>query len=82
LAKQIASVSDIEKSRSNYSSISVLIIDLISSTNSYDKNIFVIKCPMASVGDSAVWMSYDKKVQNPYYGDRMLKCGFVLREMK
>lgn len=82
LANQIASESDIEKSRSNYSSISVLLIDLISSTNSYDKNIYVFKCPMATVGDSAVWMSYEKQVQNPYYGDKMLKCGFVLREMK
>lgn len=82
LANQIASESDIEKSRSNYSSISVLLIDLISSTNSYDKKIYVFKCPMATVGDSAVWMSYEKQVQNPYYGDKMLKCGFVLREMK
>lgn len=82
LADQIANESDIEKSRSNYSSVSVLLIDLISSTNSYDKSIYILKCPMATVGDSAVWMSYDKKVRNPYYGDKMLKCGFVLREMK
>lgn len=82
LADQIANESDIEKSRSNYSSVSVLLIDLISSTNSYDKSIYILKCPMATVGDSAVWMSYEKQVQNPYYGDKMLKCGFVLREMK
>ncbi len=82
LANQIAKDTDIEESRSKFSSISVLLIDLISVTNSYDKNIYVFKCPMATVGDSAIWMSYDKKVLNPYYGDKMLNCGFVQREIK
>jgi Cu(I)/Ag(I) efflux system membrane fusion protein len=82
LANQMAKDTDIEESRSKFSSISVLLIDLISVTNSYDKNIYVFKCPMATVGDSAIWMSYDKKVLNPYYGDKMLNCGFVQREIK
>lgn len=82
LVNQIASENDIEKSRSTYSSISVLLIDLISSSNSNNEKIYVFKCPMATVGDNAVWMSNNKKVRNPYFGNRMLKCGFVLREMK
>ncbi|TNE33872.1 efflux RND transporter periplasmic adaptor subunit [bacterium] len=82
LAIQISKESDIEKSRSDFSSISVLLLDVIAKTNSYDKNLYVLKCPMATVGDSAIWLSYDQKVLNPYYGDKMLNCGFVLKELK
>lgn len=82
LANLISNNSDIEKARKEFSNISVLMVDLVTESNSYDKNLYVLKCPMATVGDSAIWLSYDKKVLNPYYGDKMLKCGFVKRELK
>jgi Cu(I)/Ag(I) efflux system membrane fusion protein len=51
-------------------------------TKSFDDELYVLKCPMATVGDSAVWLSKNKNVLNPYYGDKMLNCGFVKRELK
>ena len=82
LSKGIADDSDIEDARKKFSNISVLLIDIMDATKSYDDKLYVMKCPMATVGDSAVWLSKSKKVLNPYYGDKMLNCGFVKRELR
>jgi len=34
-------------------------------------------CPMAFEGKGAFWFSLDKEIMNPYFGDKMLKCGEV-----
>ncbi|QKX04248.1 DUF3347 domain-containing protein [Aquimarina sp. TRL1] len=34
-------------------------------------------CPMAFEGKGGYWLSDSKEVRNPYYGDKMLKCGSV-----
>ena len=34
-------------------------------------------CPMAFEGKGGYWLSNSKEVRNPYYGDKMLKCGSV-----
>lgn len=36
-------------------------------------------CPMAFEGKGAYWLSNGKEILNPYFGDRMLKCGKVER---
>ena len=82
LSKGIVDDSDIEDARKKFSNISVLLIDIMDATKSYDDKLYVMKCPMATVGDSAVWLSKNKKVLNPYYGDKMLNCGFVKRELR
>lgn len=32
-------------------------------------------CPMADEDRGAYWLSAEKRVANPYYGDKMLRCG-------
>lgn len=34
-------------------------------------------CPMAFEGSGASWLSASEEIRNPYYGDKMLKCGSV-----
>jgi len=34
-------------------------------------------CPMADSDKGAYWLSKEKQVLNPYFGDMMLKCGEV-----
>jgi hypothetical protein len=36
-------------------------------------------CPMAFEGKGGYWLSNGKEVRNPYFGDKMLKCGSVAR---
>ena len=40
--------------------------------------VYRVKCPMAFDNRGATWLQNDKKVTNPYFGDRMLRCGSVV----
>lgn len=39
--------------------------------------VYVDFCPMANNNKGAYWMSADKEIRNPYYGNKMLNCGEV-----
>jgi hypothetical protein len=39
-------------------------------------------CPMAFGNTGAYWLSDSKEIRNPYFGDKMLKCGRVDEEIK
>ncbi|PVW17208.1 DUF3347 domain-containing protein [Marixanthomonas spongiae] len=39
-------------------------------------------CPMAFNNEGAYWLSESKDIMNPYFGDKMLKCGRVDAEIQ
>jgi len=39
--------------------------------------LYIQHCPMANDNQGADWLSLDKQIRNPYYGDQMLTCGSV-----
>lgn len=39
--------------------------------------IYKMYCPMASRNTGAYWLSSDNQVQNPYFGNKMYRCGRV-----
>lgn len=39
------------------------------------KTVYQQHCPMYAGGSS--WLSFNEEIRNPYYGDKMLKCGVV-----
>ena len=39
-------------------------------------------CPMAFDNTGAYWLSNSKEIRNPYFGDKMMKCGRVTSEIK
>lgn len=39
-------------------------------------------CPMAFGNKGASWLSDSKDIRNPYFGDKMLKCGRIDAEIK
>lgn len=38
-------------------------------------------CPMAFNNTGAYWLSNSKEIRNPYFGDKMLKCGRIDKEI-
>jgi Cu(I)/Ag(I) efflux system membrane fusion protein len=46
-----------------------------------DVPVFQIKCPMAFGGQGATWLQADREVSNPYFGQAMLRCGELLKEI-
>lgn len=39
-------------------------------------------CPMAFEGKGGYWLASTQEIRNPYYGDKMLKCGSVKDTIK
>lgn len=42
------------------------------------QTIYVQKCPMANKNEGANWLSLEKEIRNPYYGEDMLTCGSIV----
>ncbi len=46
-----------------------------------DEDLYVLRCPMASNGQGAIWLQRDKTTRNPYYGREMPTCGSVIETL-
>lgn len=79
--QQIIESTDIETQRKAFvaitESIEVLLDGAIQSGTVYKQY-----CPMAFGNTGAFWLSESKYINNPYFGDRMLKCGRIDSELK
>lgn len=78
MAEKIASVSDLETQREVFQYLTEEMTKLVEG-NLKSGNLYVQYCPMAFQGKGAYWLSNGKEIRNPYFGDKMLKCGEVKR---
>lgn len=75
-ANNIASANDLEKQREHFATLSGQAYDL-AKTFGAGKIIYHDHCPMAFNDKGAMWLSETKEIKNPYFGDKMMKCGTV-----
>ncbi len=74
---------DINAARKAFETVSALIINLDKSLgHSGEQTYFEIFCPMAFDNAGAYWLQTAKKVNNPYLGTEMPRCGEVKSELK
>ena len=78
-AAAISKTTDVEAQREQFDGLSVGMIALAKATK--PAKTYVQFCPMAAEGKGASWLSSTREVRNPYYGDKMLKCGSVKEEI-
>ena len=45
-----------------------------------NKPLYLEFCPMVNDNHGAYWLSFDKEIKNPYYGEQMLTCGEVITQ--
>jgi hypothetical protein len=76
-AKSIASSSDLKDQRKTFSSLSNEMTILVKASKLASGSLYVEYCPMANNNEGAFWLSNEKEIKNPYFGDMMLKCGSV-----
>lgn len=77
LALQIANTNELEAQRTVFSTFTTKAEDMFK--NALNKGtIYKQYCPMAFNNEGAYWLSDVKEVTNPYFGDKMLKCGSVV----
>lgn len=82
IADKIAGSEDIKLQRKEFTALSSDVIAMFKHTDLKKGTIYVQHCPMANNGDGGDWLSSEKKIRNPYYGDKMMECGAVLEEIK
>lgn len=77
----ISSNENIEDQRGHFIILNENLIALTMNTAQGANALYVQKCPMANNNRGAMWLSTEKEVKNPYYGDAMLTCGSVIEEI-
>lgn len=72
----IATSADLAAQRKAFSSLSNEMKTLVTG-NVASGSLYLEYCPMANNNTGAYWLSNEKKIMNPYFGDAMLHCGSV-----
>jgi len=74
---QILRAEDIEGQRQAFANLSEQYISLVKTSGVSEGTLFIAHCPMAFKSQGANWLSMEKSLKNPYFGDKMLSCGTV-----
>jgi hypothetical protein len=77
LAEQIAVASNLTAQRKSFAVLSKEMTTIIKTSEISSGALYVEYCPMANDHEGATWLSNEKEIKNPYFGDKMLKCGSV-----
>lgn len=75
--EKISESMDMELQRKQFEFLSTALIQTLSAFGTNHDSFFVQHCPMASDDDGADWIALETEIRNPYFGDKMLKCGYV-----
>lgn len=80
-ADKIKATTDIEKQRQFFKPLSYNLIQAVEIFG-INQKVYKQYCPMADSNSGAFWLSEEKEIRNPYYGEKMLKCGEVKAEIE
>jgi hypothetical protein len=79
--KTLSESKEIEVQRASFVIITAGVEDLLTGALS-SGTIYKTYCPMAFNNTGAFWLSSTKEIRNPYFGDKMLKCGRIDSEIQ
>jgi len=75
-ARKLATSTDVNVQREAFSELTKS-MDAILEGALKSGEIYKQYCPMAFEGKGDFWYSNSKEIRNPYFGDKMLKCGRI-----
>jgi uncharacterized lipoprotein len=81
-AAKITSAKDIEAQRTAYAVLSTDFIALVKKSGLNSGELYVDFCPMAMDDKGASWISSNKEIRNPYFGEKMMTCGEIKETIK
>jgi Cu(I)/Ag(I) efflux system membrane fusion protein len=76
-AEKITTLTDVEEQRKQFDFLSEALIKAVKVFGIPKDTFYVQHCPMAFDNEGADWLSETVEIKNPYFGDKMLKCGTV-----
>ena len=71
---------NIDHQREHFEILSKDIRDLTLITGS-DRTLYQAFCPMYNNNEGGIWLSASSEIKNPFFGNKMLKCGSVQQEI-
>lgn len=74
-ASKITLAGTLKEKREIFSDLSNALISLVKASGLKSGELYVDYCPMALNDEGAYWLSSEKGIKNPYFGDSMLTCG-------
>jgi hypothetical protein len=81
-ALNIQNGEDVEEIRADFEDLSKSMYAVVKdNTDASEETVYKQYCPMAFNNQGAYWLSNEKEIRNPYFGDKMLKCGKVQEEL-
>lgn len=73
---------DIERQRKAFSALTDHLYKSVKAFGLDGDHAYYTYCPMAFNNEGAYWLSDEEKVSNPYFGDKMLRCGQVKEKLQ
>jgi len=70
---------NVEAQRKQFQFLSDAMIKAIEAFGTIGNTYYVQFCPMVNNNEGADWISVKEEIQNPYFGDKMMKCGSIKR---
>ena len=77
VVQDIMNQKDIEAQRVHFKALSMVAIETIETLGTEGAVLYKSFCPMALNNAGAFWIANTEDINNPYFGDKMLKCGRV-----
>ncbi|MGB3548516.1 MAG: DUF3347 domain-containing protein [Saprospiraceae bacterium] len=81
-ANQLTAATDLEGMRRTFSGLAEPLAAALNSFGKGDSPLYVQRCPMAFNNEGANWISSEKAIRNPYFGDMMMSCGKVIETIQ
>ena len=72
--------SDIAHQREHFQMLTKDITDMVKIIGT-DNTLYQQYCPMYADDKGGAWLSMEKEIRNPYFGDLMMNCGEVQKEI-
>ncbi|MBC9795925.1 efflux RND transporter periplasmic adaptor subunit [Sinomicrobium weinanense] len=81
-SEAMGKAADVEAMRKPFKPFSGAVIRMATTFGPFSVPLYVQHCPMADSDKGADWLSLSEEIRNPYFGEKMLKCGEVTSEIK
>lgn len=76
--EKLKSAPTLDKKRAVFNEVSTTMWQLVKANTKSKQTVYYQYCPMKK----AYWLSTEKEIRNPYYGESMLECGKVVETKK
>ena len=78
----LAGAGELDGLREGFLRLSGQMIQTGAGVGHFGQTLYIQYCPMANRNQGGTWISEQEEIRNPYYGDSMLTCGEVSKELK